>query len=242
MKTMSDFKTRLLAQDPATPAASAQNCGIKLAPSTANHSPQILAPKIVRLSAPEELEIRRAKNQIVQLPYDGTPYQGWQKQPGRSTIQGTLETALTQIYNEPIRTMGSGRTDAGVHAVGQVAHFETDKILNNEARLIRGLNSLLPDSIVTRGIWVAPDDFHALASAKRKTYIYRIWNHPIRSALWHQRALWVPQPIDMAHLNKLSKVIVGRRDFKSFSRARAHPSKRPYATWTFVSGSNAAKT
>lgn len=150
------------------------------------------------------------------LSYDGTPFQGWQKQPGFSTVQGTLETALTQIYNEPIRTMGSGRTDAGVHAVGQVAHYETAKILNNEARLIRGLNALLPEAIVVRGIWVAPDDFHALASAKRKTYIYRIWNHPIRSALWHQRALWVPQPIDIAHLNRLSKAVEGRRDFKSF--------------------------
>lgn len=150
------------------------------------------------------------------LSYDGTPFQGWQKQPGRSTVQGTLETALTQIYNEPIRTIGSGRTDAGVHAVGQVAHFETGKILNNEARLMRGLNALLPDTVVVRGAWAAPDDFHALFSAKRKTYIYRIWNHPVRSALWHHRALWVPQPIDIIKLNKLSQGIVGTQDFKSF--------------------------
>lgn len=150
------------------------------------------------------------------LSYDGTPFQGWQKQPGRPTVQGVLEAVLTQMYDEPIKTIGSGRTDAGTHAVGQVAHFEAPKILNGEHRILRALNSLLPDEIACKGAWLAPDEFHALASAIRKTYIYRIWNAPIRSALWGKRALWVPDPLNIQHLNELSQVVRGEHDFKSF--------------------------
>ncbi len=150
------------------------------------------------------------------LSYDGTPFQGWQKQPRESTVQGTLESVLTQIYSEPIKTIGSGRTDAGTHAVGQVAHFEAPKVLSSEPKLIRSLNALLPESICVKGAWLAPDEFHALASARRKTYIYKMWNHPIRSALWHHRALWVQNPLNIEHLNELAQVCIGRKDFKSF--------------------------
>ena len=123
------------------------------------------------------------------ISYDGTDFQGWQRQPGAATIQGTVENVLSQLYSEPIKIKGSGRTDAGTHAVGQIAHFEAPKIFSKEERLVRAINSLLPDSIVVKTAWQAPDDFHALFSARRKTYIYRIWNHPVRSALWRQRAL-----------------------------------------------------
>lgn len=153
------------------------------------------------------------------LSYDGSDFLGWQRQPGGSTIQGTLDHVLSQIYNEPIRTIGSGRTDAGTHAIGQVAHFVAPKILAKEDRLMRALNSLLPPTIVVKGAWEAPEDFHALASAARKTYIYRIWNHPLPSALWNQRALWVPQPLDLERLNLLAQGILGERDFKSFQSA-----------------------
>ncbi len=150
------------------------------------------------------------------ISYDGTPYLGWQKQPGHPTVQGLLESVLTQIYNEPIRTIGSGRTDTGTHAVGQVAHYEAPKTLPNEAKLVRSLNALLPESICIKEAWLAPEDFHALASARRKTYIYRIWNHPVRSALWANRALWVPQPLDIQKLDRLAQACIGRKDFKSF--------------------------
>ncbi len=150
------------------------------------------------------------------LSYDGTPYQGWQKQPGAPTVQGTLESVLTQIYSEPIRTVGSGRTDAGTHAVGQVVHFEAPKTLASEAKLVRALNALLPDTIAVKGAWLAPAEFHALASARRKTYIYRIWNHATRSALWNQRALWIPHELDLKFLDKLAQQLIGRKDFKSF--------------------------
>src|SRR4051812_6535899 len=95
------------------------------------------------------------------LSYDGTDFQGWQKQPGRSTVQGTLEDVLAQIYAEPVKVVASGRTDAGTHAVGQVAHFEAPKVLAREDKLVRGLNALLPPSVVTKRAWLAPDDFHA---------------------------------------------------------------------------------
>jgi tRNA pseudouridine38-40 synthase len=153
------------------------------------------------------------------LSYDGTDFQGWQRQPGAPTIQGTLEGVLSQIFSESIKVVGSGRTDAGTHAVGQIAHFTPSKPFAQEKRLVRALNSLLPDSIVVKNAWKAPDDFHSLFSARCKTYIYRIWNDPIRSALWRNRALWVPQPLDLELLNQYARGILGEKDFKSFQSA-----------------------
>src|SRR5262249_30310235 len=108
------------------------------------------------------------------ISYDGSGFLGWQRQSGGSTIQGTVEQALSQIYDTPVKVIGSGRTDAGTHAVGQVAHFQAPKRLAQEDRLVRALNSLLPDTIAVKAAWEAPEDFHALHSAVRKTYIYRI--------------------------------------------------------------------
>ena len=153
------------------------------------------------------------------VSYDGTEYQGWQKQPGKQTLQGTLEATLTQIYGEPIRVIGSGRTDSGTHAVGQVAHFTAPRRINAEERLVRALNSLLPDDIVVKAAYLAPKDFHALACARRKIYLYRIWNNPVRSALWRKRALWSPQPLNLRLLNTFAHQIVGEYDFKSFQTA-----------------------
>lgn len=173
------------------------------------------------------------------LSYDGTHFQGWQKQPGLSTVQGTLESVLSQIYNEPIKVIASGRTDAGAHAIAQVAHFQAPIAPAREERLIRALNALLPDGIVVKAAFKAPDDFHALFSARRKTYIYRIWNHPIRSALWNQRALWVPTPLDLKALNRLSARLIGRKDFKSFqstgSEVKTSIRKIEMAQWRQVS-------
>ena len=84
------------------------------------------------------------------LSYDGTDFQGWQKQPHRTTVQGTLESVLTQIFNQPIRVVGSGRTDAGTHAVGQVVHFDAPKALAKPETLVRSLNALLPDSAAVK--------------------------------------------------------------------------------------------
>ncbi len=150
------------------------------------------------------------------ISYDGSQFQGWQKQPGRTTVQGTLENVLRQIYSTPIRVVGSGRTDAGTHAIGQVAHYEAPKRLGHQTKLLRSLNALLPETAVVKAVWEAPDDFHALASARRKTYIYRIWNHPVRSAIWRQRALHIPHRLNLSLLNCLSEEVLGSKDFKSF--------------------------
>jgi len=150
------------------------------------------------------------------LSYDGTEFHGWQKQPGAPSVQSALETVLSQIYNEPICTFASGRTDAGTHAVGQVVHFPAPKILSTEHKLVRALNSMLPEGVVVKGAWEAPTEFHSRKSAVRKTYVYRIWNNPVRSALWRQRALWVPHKLDLEFLNLLARNVVGRHDFKSF--------------------------
>ena len=150
------------------------------------------------------------------LSYDGTDFAGWQKQPGLVTVQTTVENVLSQIYNEPIKIIGSGRTYAGTHAVGQVAHFIAPKVLATEHRLLKALNAMLPASVVVKGAWEAPPEFHARKTAVRKTYIYRVWNHPIRSALWRNRAFWVAQPLNMKFLNQLARHVEGRKDFKSF--------------------------
>lgn len=151
------------------------------------------------------------------LSYDGTPFQGWQRQTRtEATIQGELERVLSRIYDCPITVIGSGRTDSGTHAVAQVAHFDAPKIIPTEPKLIRALNGLLPESVVVKSVSLAPPDFHAMFSVTRKTYIYRVWNHPVRSALWHLRAHWVQKPLNLELLNDFSSLLVGEHDFKSF--------------------------
>lgn len=149
------------------------------------------------------------------LSYDGGCFNGWQKQPhGPPTVQGTLEDILKKILQKPTRVLGSGRTDTGVHAVAQVAHFDAEKALNHS--FFRSLNALCPDGLVVKQLTTAPDDFHALASATGKTYIYRIWNAPVGSVFRRQYAHWIPNPLDIDRLNELSQHLVGEIDFKSF--------------------------
>ena len=135
-----------------------------------------------------------------------------------------LEGALGQLYSVPIQTTGSGRTDSGTHAVAQVVHFEAPKILRNEGNLLRALNAILPPTICVKGAWLAPEDFHARASARRKTYVYKIWNARERSALWYQRALWVPRAVNLDALQAMTSSLVGERDFRSF-QSRGTPTK-----------------
>lgn len=151
------------------------------------------------------------------ISYDGNDFAGWQKQreSKKPTVQGTLESLLTRIFNEPVKVVGSSRTDAGVHALHQVAHFIAPKPLANY-KLMRALNSMSPDSLVIKGIWEAPEDFHALASAAGKTYRYLIHNHAIRSPLRHHHTAWVSQPLDLDHLNQACSYLIGTHDFKSF--------------------------
>lgn len=149
--------------------------------------------------------------------YLGTGYYGWQKQPHSSpTVQEELEKTLSKLFNSKISVVASGRTDAGVHAYGQVAHFTAPKNFSHFKNLKKSLNSLLPNTIVVRDVYEAPEDFHALASVVEKTYVYKILQTKNPSPFLHDRALWRPQTLDLSLLNKLSSVLEGEQDFASF--------------------------
>lgn len=151
------------------------------------------------------------------IKYDGTEFEGWQRQAGNTpTIQAALEAAASRMLSEPITVVGSGRTDSGVHAMGQVAHFITQKDPTDKVYIAKGLNSLLPASVSVQKAWLAPDDFHAQRSAVRKTYIYRIQNTPWPDPMLRRYSLWLRRPIDMQKLNAASEFLVGEHDFKSF--------------------------
>lgn len=172
------------------------------------------------------------------LSYDGGCFNGWQKQPeGPPTVQGTLEKILKQILGKPTRIVGSGRTDTGVHALMQVAHFDSDKELSSS--FARSLNALAPDGLVIKSVEQAPEDFHALASVESKTYIYRIWNAPVPAVARRHWSLHVSKPLDVEKLNDLSRLLVGEVDFKSF-QTKGTPvattvRKVTHAEWRHVS-------
>lgn len=163
-----------------------------------------------RLSSPRRIKLR--------LEYSGTRYHGWQVQPQTVTVQGTLEACLARITDAPVRLHAAGRTDAGVHALGQVAHFETTAAIALPA-LVRGLNSLLPEDIVVQQATEVPGDFHARYSARQKTYAYIVYNHPLRSAFHAPYAWHVPPPLDVAAMRAAAQVLLGRHDFSAFRAA-----------------------
>jgi tRNA pseudouridine38-40 synthase len=149
------------------------------------------------------------------IEYEGTAYAGWQRQPDRPTVQAAVEAALQQITQTRIAVVGAGRTDAGVHAFGQVASFRTDHALSLEA-LERGLNGVLPEDISVRSVEQAPDDFHARYSARQKLYEYRILNRRQRSALERHRTWHIRRALEIPAMQDAAMVLVGRHDFSSF--------------------------
>lgn len=149
------------------------------------------------------------------IEYDGTAYCGWQRQRNGLSVQEVLEEAVARITGEASRVVGSGRTDAGVHALGQVAHFQTSSRLA-ERNLLMGINSLLPCDIVVRDLREAAEGFHARFDATSKVYLYRICNRPVRPALQRQRAWFVWESLDMGKIKEVIPVLVGRHDFSSF--------------------------
>jgi len=149
------------------------------------------------------------------IEYDGTNYQGWQVQPKGSTIQGMLEEKLGLLTGESIQLFGSGRTDSGVHALGQVAHFKTDSQMDIRS-MQRALNSLLPRDIVIQKIEEVEEGFHARKHSKSKVYEYRILNRNLRSA-FHRGYVWhIPQKLNLREMKKATQNLVGEHDFSSF--------------------------
>jgi tRNA pseudouridine38-40 synthase len=158
------------------------------------------------------------------LEYDGTGYHGWQVQPNAPTIQQSLEGALHTILGERVRVVGAGRTDAGVHALGQVGHFRTESKRDVEA-LLRGVNSLLPDDIVVKAVAESSSDFHARRSALLKRYEYWILNDPGRSA-FHHRFVWhVRVKLDLDRMRRAAECLIGQHDFASFQASGGEPGR-----------------
>lgn len=152
------------------------------------------------------------------LQYDGSPYHGWQVQPGLVTIQGLLQEAATRITGEPAAMRGAGRTDAGVHALGQVAHFRTLSPLPCHD-LCRALNALLPRSIAVLDAQDAPPSFDSRYSALAKTYRYRMLLRRCRSPLEEGRLWHIPYPLRIAPMRQAAAALTGRLDFSSFRAA-----------------------
>ena len=149
------------------------------------------------------------------LEYDGTNYHGWQIQPNLPTIQGTIEAAIRKVAQHDVDVIGAGRTDAGVHALGQVAHFSTTSQLTAE-EWHRALNGLLPPDIAVLAVEQVPDMFHARFAAKSKLYRYQILTRVHRSALSRSKVLHYPYPLDLAAMQEASRAFVGTHDFSSF--------------------------
>lgn len=167
------------------------------------------------------------------LEYNGAAYSGWQVQPGRSTIQAEVERALGTALRRPIPVVGSGRTDAGVHARGQVAHFQADAV-DDLFRLCGSLNGLLPRDIVVLAVEEAPERFHARYDARRRTYHYHATTAP-RALDRHVRWLLRPAP-DFERMNEASRAFLGTHNFSAFCRTASETENRictvERAAWT----------
>jgi len=171
-------------------------------------------------------EISREFNRVaLGLEYDGTNYNGWQIQDHAPSIQGSLNQAISKVADETINCVGAGRTDSGVHASGQVLHFDT--LAEREPRSwLLGINSDLDTDINVLWVKAVRPDFHARYSATGRTYRYVILNRPVRSALARTRAWWVHHELDAKAMSIAAKHLVGKHDFSSF-RASGCQSKTP---------------
>ena len=154
------------------------------------------------------------------IEYDGTGYHGFQRQAEERgpTIQGTLEAAIARISGTMSTVYAAGRTDAGVHASGQVIHFMTWASLTPQVWQ-RALNAVLPNSVAVRWIQEASEGFHARYSAVSRSYRYTIWNDPVPSPLQARYSLHVPRPLDVEAMNEAAGLLVGRKDFGAFGRS-----------------------
>jgi tRNA pseudouridine38-40 synthase len=155
------------------------------------------------------------KNFKITIEYDGSAYHGWQRQATDRTIQGEIEDALMTMTGHRVALIGSGRTDAGVHAYNQVANFRCDTQLTPEI-FHKGLNSLLPEDIVITSCEAVPEKFHARYDVKSKTYHYRILNRSLPAAIYRQYAWHIRTELDLNAMKSALRFIVGTHNFKAF--------------------------
>ena len=150
------------------------------------------------------------------VAYDGTDYFGWQAQPHKPTVQDALEKALHRLTGETVRVHSCGRTDTGVHARAQVAHFDLHKPWESW-KLQKGLNALLPEDVRVAQLARARPDFHARYDARGKEYRFTLWNAPVMSPLHRRQAVHVRAPLDVAAMRQAARMLEGTHDFAAFS-------------------------
>ena len=150
------------------------------------------------------------------LQYEGTRYRGWQTQGNtENTIQGKLEALLTKMAEEPVEVNGSGRTDAGVHAAGQVISFRC-KTKESPEEICRYMNEYLPEDIAVLSVEEAAPRFHARLNAVRKTYVYRIWNAPVKNVFRRRFTTWIQKPLDLDAMEQAAALLCGTNDYRAF--------------------------
>ena len=154
------------------------------------------------------------RNIALRLSYDGTSYHGWQVQKSEVSVAETLETALTKICGHPVKTVGCGRTDAGVHALRYCANFRTESTIPI-GRFPLAVNSRLPADIAVTDAVEAPEDFNAIGSCIKKEYIYKILNRNIRDPFLENRVCFYPQHLDLERMQAAARAFEGRHDFRA---------------------------
>ncbi|MDX1392730.1 MAG: tRNA pseudouridine(38-40) synthase TruA [Rheinheimera sp.] len=160
------------------------------------------------------------------IEYDGSAFYGWQRQREVNSVQQELEIALAKVANQPVELFCAGRTDAGVHATGQVVHFDTSAVRDSKA-WVMGTNAQLPDAIAVRWAAEVDDDFHARFSATARRYRYIIYNHKYRPAILRSGLSHYHQPLDIARMQQAATFLLGEQDFSSF-RAVQCQSHSPF--------------
>lgn len=161
------------------------------------------------------------QNFKITVQYEGTRYQGWQRQESTAnTIQGKLEAILAKMIDQPfVQVDGSGRTDAGVHAYGQVANFKLETTKTAQ-EIMAYLNEYLPEDIRVVSIAAVPERFHSRLNAKGKIYRYRIWNTAVPTVFERRYVYVLPEPLNIAAMQQAASVLIGRHDFKAFTSSK----------------------
>ena len=206
----------------AAPAAGQGAAGKSRNPSSEADEDSLQRPK----GASEGVKIR------VLLSYEGTHFAGWQRQKRERTVQGEVEKAVSELFQLKIPVIGSGRTDRGVHALGQTAHFEIPEQKLKNKNLIQALNHITAEDISFHKAWKAPMEFHSRFSAERKTYIFFLSTGKTPSALFRRFVSWRKVCLDLDKLNELAAALQGRFDFKSFQNAGSSVSSTVQTVYT----------
>tara|TARA_B100001769_G_C22104550_1_gene596574 strand:+ start:1608 stop:2393 length:786 start_codon:yes stop_codon:yes gene_type:complete len=169
---------------------------------------------------------------VASVEYEGTNFSGWQRQSSARSIQEEIEKSISKITQTSIEIKGAGRTDSGVHALGQIFHFDTD-IKRSIKSIIKGTNSFLPDAIRIKWVKEVSDDFHARFSAISREYQYLLNNSPINSSIWSNNCGWTFYDLDAELIKLASKKFIGKHDFSAFRSAECQ-AKSPIRTIEYI--------